>query len=183
MERALLFAQASHDNPSKRYTAKPIATPAVVGAVLSVQHWLDMTTQAGIKEFSLAYQAMAEGLTAAGAPIPENRPASEGDTDVIYRALDNAVFKWLHEARASHVPPLPPFQAVRAAFHQAIKIAPKSGFHASTHIQIALRDNSCVVGWFLPHGAKLLTEQQYRAARERLSAAATANKKPRIRGK
>jgi hypothetical protein len=183
VERALLFAQASHRNPAKRYTAKPIATPAVVGAVLQVQNWLDMTTQAGIKEFSLAYQTMAEGLIAAGAPIPANKPASDSDTDVIYRALDNAVFTWLHQARASQEPPLPPFQAVRAAFHQGEKIAPTSGFHASTHIQISLRDNSCVIGWFLPGGAKLLDEEQYNDAKARLNAAVAANKKPRVRVK
>lgn len=183
VERALLFAQASHRNPGKRYTAKPIATPAVVGAALQVQNWLDMTTQAGIKEFSLAYQAFADGLNVAGTPIPANRPSSDMDTDVIYRALDNAVFTWLHEARASQDPPLPSFQAVRAAFHQGGKVAPTSGFHVSTHIQISLRDNSCIVGWFLPSGAKLLTEHHYEEARARLDAAVAANKKPRVRVK
>lgn len=181
VERALLFAQASHRNPGKRYTARPIATPAVVGAVLQVQNWLDMTTQAGIKEFSLAYQAFADGLNAAGKPVPANRPASDADTDVIYRALDNAVFTWLHQARASQEPPLPSFQAVRAAFHQGEKVAPTSGFHANTHIQISLRDNACVIGWFLPAGAELLTEQQYVEAKARLSAVQAANKKPRAR--
>lgn len=124
VERALLFAQTSHRNPSRRYTAKPIATPAVVGAVLQVQNWLDMTTQAGIKEFSLAYQAFADGLNEAGKPIPVNKPASDTDTDVIYRALDNAVFTWLHKARESQDLPLPSFQAVRAAFHQGEPVAP-----------------------------------------------------------
>lgn len=181
VERALLFAEASHRNPSKRYTARPIATPAVVGAVLQVQNWLDMTTQAGIKEFSLAYHAFADGLNAAGKPIPVNRPASVTDTDVIYRALDNAVFTWLHKARESQEPPLPSFQAVRAAFHQGDRVAPTSGFHANTHIQISLRENACVIGWFLPSGAELLTEPQYAAAKVRLSAVQAANKKPRVR--
>lgn len=181
VERALLFAQASSRNPDKRYTAKPIATPAVVGAVLQVKNWLDMTTQAGIKEFSLAYQAFADGLNAAGKPVPENRPASDTDTDVIYRALDNAVFTWLHRARESQDPPLPSFQAVRAAFHQGEAVAPTSGFHANTHIQISLRDNACVIGWFLPAGAELLTEHQYAEAKDRLSAVQSSNKKPRIR--
>jgi hypothetical protein len=181
LERALLFAQASHRNPDKRYTAKPIATPAVVGAVLQVQNWLDMTTQAGIKEFSLAYQAFAAGLRVAGTPVPVNRPASETDTDVIYRALDNAVFTWLHKARASQDPPLSSFQAVRAAFHQGDKVAPTSGFHASTHIQISLRDDNCIVGWFVPAGAELLTEQQYGEAKARLNALVAVNKKPRVR--
>lgn len=180
VERALLFAQASHQNPDKRYTAKPIATPSVAGAILQVQSWLDMTTQAGIKEFSLAYQVFAAGRNAEGKPVPTNSPAGVTDTDVIYRALDNAVFTWLHNARASQSPPLPPFQAVRAAFHQGEKVAPTSGFHANTHIQIALRDNSCILGWFLPAGAQLLTERQYEEARARFLAMQSAYKKPRV---
>lgn len=183
VERALLFAQASHRNPDKRYTARPIATPAVVGAVLQVQNWLDMTTQAGIQEFSLAYQSFAAGLEANGTPVPANRPANNTDTDVIYRALDNAVFTWLHKARESQEPPLSSFQAVRAAFHQGEKVAPTSGFHVSTHIQISLRDNNCVVGWFLPAGAELLTEHQYDEAKARLLASVAAHKKPRVRVK
>jgi hypothetical protein len=184
VERALMFAQAAHRYPEKRYTAKPVATPAAVGAVgavLQVQRWLDMTTQAGIKEFSSAYQVFAAGRSAEGKPVPKNRAANDTDTDVIYRALDNAVFTWLHHARESHNPPLPPFQAVRAAFHQGETVAPTSGFHANTHIQIALRDNDCVIGWFLPAGARLLTEQQYGDATARLIAAHATNKKPPIR--
>jgi hypothetical protein len=176
-----LFAEAAHLNPDKRYTAKPIATPAVVGALLQVQNWLDMTTQAGIKEFSLAYQVFAAGRGAEGKAVPMNSPASDTDADVIYRALDNAVFTWLHNAREMRVPPLPPFQAVRAAFHQGEKVAPTSGFHANTHIQISLRDNNCVVGWFLPRGAELLTEQQYGDAKARLSEVQSKYKKPRVR--
>jgi hypothetical protein len=182
VERALLFAQAAYNNPTKRYTAKPIATPAAVGAILQVQSWLDMTTQAGIKEFSMAYQFLAAGLVAEGKKPPQNAPADNTDADIIYRALDNAVFTWLHHARASRNPPSPPFQAVRAAFHQGPEVAPTSGFHASTHIQISLRDNNCVKGWFLPDGSELLTERQYGEAKARLSEAQALYKKPRSRG-
>ncbi len=181
LERALLFATAACQHPEKRYTAVPIATHAAVGAVLKVTNWLDMTTQAGVREFSLAYQSLVAGLIASGAPVPQNRPAGEDDADIIYRALDSAVFTWLHSSRESQRPPLPPFQAVRAAFHQGPKVAPTSGFYVNTHIQIALRNDSCIVGWFLPRGARLLTDEQYIAAEARLRAAITRNKKPRVR--
>jgi hypothetical protein len=73
LERALLFAQASHDNPEKMYTLRPIGTPAAVGAVLCVYSWLDMTTHVGIEEFSMAYEPMVTGLRARGDPVPKNR--------------------------------------------------------------------------------------------------------------
>ncbi|MES2160633.1 MAG: hypothetical protein V4476_05720 [Pseudomonadota bacterium] len=163
-ERALMFANASHNNPAKMYTAKPIGTPAVVGAVLRVQHWLDMTTQDGINEFILAYPALLVGLAATGSPVPKNAAASEDDADIILRKLDNAVFTFIHDIRANSSPQLSSFQAVRGAFYQGAEVAPKSGFRVGTHVQIALRDNSCVVGWFLPKGGKLLTGQQYAEA-------------------
>ncbi|GJJ02824.1 hypothetical protein RugamoR64_33620 [Duganella rhizosphaerae] len=179
-KRALMFANASHNNPTKMYTAKPIGTPAVVGAVLRVQHWLDMTTQEGINEFILAYPALLAGLAATGNPVPKNAAASEDDADIILRKLDNAVFTFIHDIRANNSPPLPSFQAVRGAFYQGVEVAPKSGFRVGTHVQIALRDNSCVEGWFLPKGDKLLTGQQYLEAVVKREQMATS-RKPRKR--
>jgi hypothetical protein len=129
----------------------------------------------------MAYQFFAAGLQAEGKKPPQNTPAHNADADIIYRALDNAVFTWLHNARALQSPPPPPFQAVRAAFHQGPEVAPTSGFHTNTHIQISLRDNNCVKGWFLPDGSELLTERQYAEAKARLSKALASYKKPRAR--
>ncbi|NHZ90250.1 hypothetical protein F2P45_14675 [Massilia sp. CCM 8733] len=179
-ERADLFANASHSNPEKMYTARPIGTPAVVGAILRVQSWLDMTPQAGINEFDKAYQGMLTGMAAVGIPMPENRAAGEDDTDVILRRLDNAVFTFIHHVRANHDPPLTPFQAVRGAFPQGAEMAPKSGFRKGTHIQVALCDPGCVEGWFLPIGEHLLSDQEYDNAIARRDAMAF-KRKPRKR--
>lgn len=188
-ERALMFAKASHDNPAKMYTARAIGTPAVVGAILRVQRWLDMTTQEGINEFTLAYPALLAGLAKTGSPVPKNAAASEDDIDVILRKLDNAVFTFIHDIRdnanspASPGPPPPFFQAVRGAFYQGAEIAPKSGFRVGTHVQIALRDNSCVEGWFLPRGEQLLKEAEYLEAVERREQIAMSRKPKKRAGK
>lgn len=176
----MMFATASHRNPAKMYTARPIGTPAVVGAVLRVQHWLDMTTQAGIREFALAYPALLAGLAATNAPVPLNAAAGRDDVDIILRKLDNAVFTFIHDVRANSDPPMPAFQAVRGAFHQGAAVAPQSGFHSGTHVQIALRDNGCVEGWFLPTGETLMTEAQYHDAATKREAM-SKDRKPRKR--
>ena len=139
-----MFAKASHDNPAKMYTARAIGTPAVVGAILRVQRWLDMTTQEGINIHDIRDNA--------------NSPASPG-------------------------PPPPFFQAVRGAFYQGAEIAPKSGFRVGTHVQIALRDNSCVEGWFLPRGEQLLKEAEYLDAVERREQIAMSRKPKKRAGK
>jgi hypothetical protein len=172
--RAVMFAEASHANPTKRYTRRPIATPAAVGAVLCVTSWLDMTTQEGITEFGRAL----DGLRGTGIDLPVNRAADNDDADIIYRALDSAVFSYMHQVRSSEK--LSPYDAVRGAFPQGPEVATRSGFRTRTHVQIAVRNNACVVGWFLPKGAELLDDENYAIAANALAVAARAGK-PRKR--
>jgi len=180
-QRALMFASAAQANPRKRFTRQPIATPAVVGAVLQFDFILDMTTQEGIEEYSLAYKAMVEYLIKDGQPEPKNSKADDADADVIVRQLDSDVFNFMHRIRRDTG--LDAFQAVRSAFPQGEEVAPSSAFKRSSHIQIALRENACVRAWFLPAGAQLMTEAQYATAKTDLATAKAtyAAQKPRVR--
>jgi hypothetical protein len=93
--------------------------------------------------------------------------------------LDRSVFDFIHQARDGK-PELPDFQAVRGAFQQGNKLSENSGFQENSHIQIALRDNTCVLGWFLPSGLKMLSADQLDDARARLAKLKTEGK-PRVR--
>lgn len=172
-ERAIRFAEASQSHPDRLYTKQPIVTPAVVGAILRVQHWLDMTTQAGITEFANAYEALSQ----VGEQLPTNRQARPDDRDFILRQLDNAVFTYLHAFRHEHA--MLEYQAVRGAFPQGDDVNPNSGFRRDSHIQLALRDQTCVVGWFLPHDAALLTREDLAAREADLIEAKKRSRKPR----
>lgn len=182
-KRALMFASAAQANPTKRFTKHPIATPAVVGAILQFDFILDMTTQEGIEEYCLAYEAMVGYLTANDLPEPKNSKANDDDEDIIVRQLDSDVFNFMHQIRGNTGQPM--FQAVRSAFPQGEAVAPSSAFKRSSHIQIALRENACVRAWFLPSGAKLMTEDQYVAAKAKLATAKASYsaQKPRVRVK
>jgi hypothetical protein len=176
MHRAKRFAEASRDNPEKMYTARPIVEAAVVGAVLSVHHCLDMTTQEGLLEFSQAYPLMIRSMTAGNVELPVNQPTGPDDTDVLLRQLDNAVFKFIHDVRLDHG--AADYQAVRGAFRQGEELAPNSGFHAQTHVQLALRDPACVLGWFLVPGDQLLSPRELSQAKARVERA-VHGRKPR----
>lgn len=167
LERAHIFAKASADAPGQLYTAKPIATPAVVGAVLNVSNWLDMTHQEGIQLFKEADVAFVSGLEASKAQVPVNAPAHEGDVDILHRSRDRAVFGFIHDQRPGE------FDAVRGAFAQGDHVSDNSGFRLRTHVQIALRNDKCVLGWFLPPKARLLNTGEYTAAKQRLAEAQT----------
>lgn len=95
-DRALQYAQYSAQNLQFHLTAKAIGTPAVVGAVLHVERWLDMTTQVGLQHFKNAMVTLKSGVTNDEAVMPRNQPAFVGDTDNLHRALDRAVFETLH---------------------------------------------------------------------------------------
>ena len=169
-DRAMAFAEAAANQPQRRLTARPIATPAVVGCIFSVHRCLDMTTKAGRLEFENAYLLLHARRIVSGDQLPVNSAANTGDEEMLLRGLDRAVFQFIHAKRVrthrdDH------FQAVRGAFRQGPEIAPSSGFHRDSHVQIALRDFTCIKGWFLPEGEKLLDHAQMTEARSALQAA------------
>lgn len=183
-ERARAFAEAVSAAPERRLTAAPIATPAVVGAVLCVQRTLDMTTRQGLAEFEDAAALLQVMWDAEGVPESlrsRNVPPDTGEGDVLYRKLDNALIENIHfdrakDGRAS-------YQMVRGAFRQGGELVPHSGFHKGSHIQLAVRDRSCILGWFLPPGEKLLDQGGLDIAAKRYDAALSSYRasKPRRR--
>lgn len=180
-QRARQFAQASHDHPDRYYTAKPIGTPSVVGAILRVATCLDMTTQEGLQHYRAAFVTLRDAL--GEDDLPKNQAAGVEDTDVILHHLDEAVIRMIHSMRKTQK--LEAFQLVRGAFYQGNEAAPSSAFREGTHIQLALVEPSCVVGWFLPEGDRLLAPDERHAAQHRLKAAKELRlaRKPRVRAK
>lgn len=178
--RAMAFASTAHAQPQRRLTAKPIATAAVVGCLLNVQRCLDMTTREGLGVFAAAVAPTVGGIEANGRNAPRNLPANENDADVLLRKLDNAIFTFIHERadavtghRDVH------YQAVRGAFRQGQALVENSGFHSESHIQVAVRDPTCIVGWFLLPGDELLEAKQMSAAELKLEKAQRVYQKPR----
>lgn len=140
--RALMFAQASAEHPHKRFTSRPITDPAVVGAVMKLSLVLDVSTQDGIDAFRASYQS----LKTSGIRLQRNRQSDPKDTDIIVRALDRQVFKNLHQMYVDQK--LPPLDAVRGAFPQGEAVAPTSAIFVNSHVQIALRNPDCILGYF-----------------------------------
>lgn len=145
-KRALYFAQTAAENPERKYTAKPIEEPAVVGVILRVERWLDMATQEGIDEFLIAHRSLELVIQAKGRKMPINKPASDDDEEMLLRNLDRAVFKLLHEGRLQQG--LPSYQAVRGPFTQGKPVVDTSAIRRHTHIQLAVPQADCIVGYF-----------------------------------
>lgn len=181
-ERAQQFAVTAHERPEKSYTKRPIATPSVVGAILCVSRWIDMTTQAGIVAWQRGYEQLEAIAAESGGQIPKNERADVDDETILLRQLDCAVFTALHALMKSSG--RPPIQAVRGAFYQGEPLLNTSSeFRTLSHVQIAVHDTACVLGWFLPENTALLSEDAFAEARKAQDAAVAGKtaSKPRQR--
>lgn len=177
--RAQKLSAASNAHPQKLYTKEPIATPAVVGVVLRIQRWLDMTTQEGLQRFTDSYEVLRDLLDDDELALLTNEAADSSDNEYILRRLDNSVFRTLHQIHDEAYGNGMFYQAVRGAFPQGDFITNHS-FRTDSHIQIAVRDPACVVGWFLPAGVQLMTAEEYGRAENMLNDA-KRRRKPRKR--
>jgi hypothetical protein len=73
-----------------------------------------------------------------------------GSHDLLLRHLDCAVAETLHQLRERQ--DLPPYDTVRGVFWEGREIYPSAGFREKNHIQICVRNPSCIKGFFLPAG-------------------------------
>lgn len=125
------------------------AEPAVIGAVIDLGNCLDLTTRAGVEFVQAAHASFIALQQKAELPIPENRnPNGETNEDRVLRFLDCAVIRHLHSMIEAE-PGSSPFDTVRGMFTEGGRAYPGSGFHTKSHVQIAVRNLSCVKGVFL----------------------------------
>jgi hypothetical protein len=145
--RAQVFAKAAAAAPGKKLTAKPITYPYAIGAVIRLGNCLDLSKQNGIDELIKAHEALERGK-GPDQELPANKGAGEGDEEGILHNLDRAVINYLHGRRIADGKA--PFDTVRGFFHQGKPAFPTSAIGQLSHVQIAVRNTSCILGYFHP---------------------------------
>jgi hypothetical protein len=120
-----------------------IAKPAVVGALIHLGNCFDLldTRHTGI--LPKAFEKFCRTLSHEAQQIPEN----SGGPDQLRRERDCAVLNWLME-RFTDDGDL--FQTVRGVFTEGPPAFEGSAIRLKSHIQIAVRDPSCILGFFRP---------------------------------
>lgn len=142
-ERALLWAR------ERRYL-----DPVVVAADLDLTTCLDLTRpahQALVR--SMHMKLLAEAVQA-GLDLPENSDLKlDPYHDRKNRSLDRLVINSTcleveaayNDARAhGQSSPMAPFASVRGVFQEGGPVYPGAGFHEASHVQVAVRDLSCI---------------------------------------
>lgn len=136
-QRGLEWAETG--NPKK-----PIAAPAVVGAIIDLGRCLDLTTRTGLDEVKAAYELLASSYKALSRELPVN----SGGIDQFKRELDCQVIQALHRYR--HDNAQPPYDSVRSPFPEDTPLYTGAGFRLKNHVQIAVLNPDCIKGYFHP---------------------------------
>ncbi len=142
IERAWEFA---HEQQQRGGVNKP----AVIGAYLHLGRCFDLTDRWATKELGAWHLRCEAVARAAGTVLPVNRAAQPGDHDLLLRNLDCAVLNFAMSSAdrregGTH------FQTVRGVFVEGDPAFPGSRIYGKTHVQVAVRDPSVVLGYFLP---------------------------------
>lgn len=119
-----------------------VAKPAVVGALIQLGNCFDMLDVRLTEDLRRLYPEFEKSFSRGGNPLPSNDP-----TRKLHR-LDCAFLNWaipLVEADLGVT-----FQTVRGVFVEGAAIYPTAQIFAQSHIQIAVRDPSAIIGYFHP---------------------------------
>src|SRR5438105_876991 len=127
-ERALRWA--------KEQGARKGFTPAVVGAVIQLGRCFDLLNEAITQLLARSYQQLAQTFAEKGIPLPQNR-----GSEAKLRDLDCLVINdCLDRLQAGGVQ----YDTVRGAFLEGDPVYPGAGFSREAHVQIAVRNPSCI---------------------------------------
>jgi hypothetical protein len=138
LDRALRFAHLQKARGK-------VTEPAVVGAIIQLGRCFDLLDTRFTAELPKAYASCEALYRARGEALPVNA----GNTpDLKLRRLDCAVINLYLQRLDDYASE--PFQTVRAAFEEGPPAFPGSMIRAETHIQLAVRDQRCLLGVFRP---------------------------------
>ena len=139
-KRALQFAQECA--AGGRNSRGEIAKPFVLGAVLNMKRCLDLADSVAIAQLKSAHRELAGLSRIRDIPLPSN------GQNLRRRELDCAVTNLLHQIREDSE--LPSYDTVRGLFWEGAPIYEGAGVSEFNHIQICVRDVSCILGYFRP---------------------------------
>jgi hypothetical protein len=131
---------------AKRNPVK-IKDPCVLGAYIFLGDCFDLLDVQFTSILATVYPSFLANLTTRGEPIPENARARPDGTK-LFHALDRAVIEF--GIKVTEEVGLRKFDTVRGAFGEGGPAFPASEISRRSHIQIAVRNPECVLGYFKP---------------------------------
>ncbi len=127
---------------------KDFSEAFVLGAIIDLGNCLDLMARGSLETLEDAHASLQATINASqdGRVLPVNKSVGARDEDNLLRFLDCAVIRHLHEALAAQN--VEPFESVRGLFTEGGPLFPGSGFMKKTHVQVAVRSEECIKGYF-----------------------------------
>lgn len=117
----------------------------VLGAIIDLRYCLDLFDHDGLRQVKEVYAELKRTMKLAGESLPKNVGATP---DKAGRLLDCMVMNFLHEYRELRNEE--PYDSVRGPFLEGNRLYPRAGFRNQNHIQLCVRNTSCIKGYFRP---------------------------------
>ncbi len=97
-----------------------------------------------------SFEFLQESTKKFDTTLPKNVRTARGE--LLLRNLDCAVIEAVHEIdrRLDR----PGYDSVRGVFFEGDELYENAGFREKNHIQIAIRDQNCIKGFFIPRDLK-----------------------------
>lgn len=114
---------------------------AVVASMIRLGNCLDLLDPSNVKRLQDLYEEMSADLRDAGVNVPENARQ--------YKRLDCAVFEYAYEALLEEGSHIQTARAVYVPTDAKGRAWPHSWINKRAHIQLCVRDPSCILGTWL----------------------------------
>lgn len=127
-----------------------INVPSVLGAMLHLGNCFDLLDVRYTRILQLSWPDFCMTMKRAGRVIPENLPLHhKPHEEKLLHYRDCAVINWTiprleGEGTAT-------YDSVRGVFQEDFPVYEGSAIHLKSHIQIAIRNPACIVGYFRPN--------------------------------
>lgn len=121
--------------------------PCVIGAVVELGKCLDLSVRENVPLVRAAYDSLTAHYAKSGDAMPQNKKAPKDlREDKVLRFLDCAVLNHLVDIAGNQ------FDTVRGLFVEGGAVYDGAEIYNKTHVEIAVRNPSCIKGIFLPIG-------------------------------
>lgn len=147
LDRAEEWAISYCDRHNRRHPDKKRKEPAVIGAVISLGHCLDLTDYGSAAILKTGYEILALELSLIGKPLPVNKNI-KGNEDLLLRELDCAVIERIHQYNRDNNERA--YDSVRGVFIEGKPVYEDSGIMEKTHTQLCIINPNCIKGYFMP---------------------------------
>jgi hypothetical protein len=125
-----------------------IESPAIIGAVIHLGNCFDFMDIRSTRILAEAYPKFIERHEFLGQELPKNEARDKADSDLLRRKLDCSMINWLCDVMEEDQSK--PFDSVRGMFQEAQPAFNGSSIFLKSHIQLAIRNTSCILGYFRP---------------------------------